>query len=207
MQILMLSGSRDRKGRTAQAMEAIRKGIAKAGGNSESIFLTELDIERCRQCDNDGWGTCRSEQRCIIEDDFDSLVAKVRAAGVLVFANPVYFGDLSESMRAFLERLRRIGFRPGPPPQGAPAQPPPGAPAMPRAGATPAIGVCLAGGGGGGAPNCCVSLERILQMCGFDVVDMIPLRRQNLEFKLPILELTGEWLVTKPTSEQGGPPR
>jgi len=207
MKILILSGSRNRKGRTAQAIEAIRKGIAKAGGKSESIFLTELAIERCRQCDIDGWGVCRSEQRCIIEDDFDSVVAKVRAADVVVFANPVYFGDLSESMRAFLERLRRIGFRPGPPAQGAPAQPPPGFAPMPRPGATPAIGVCRAGGGGGGAPNCCVSLERILQMCGFDVVDMIPLRRQNFEFKLPILERTGEWLVTKPTSGQGGPPR
>jgi len=203
----MLSGSRDRKGRTAQAIEAIRKGIAKAGGNSESIFLTELAIERCRQCDSDGWGTCRNEQRCIIEDDFDSVVAKVKAADVVVFANPVYFGDLSESMRAFLERLRRISIRPGPPPQGAPAQPPAGIPFIPGAGATPAIGVCLSGGGGGGAVNCCSSLERILQGCGFDVVDMIPLRRQNLEFKLPILELTGEWLVTKPTSGQGGPPR
>ena len=207
MQVLMLSGSRDRKGRTARAIEAISKGVTKAGGNSESIFLTELKIERCRQCDNDGWGACRREQRCIIEDDFDSVVARVKTADVIVFANPVYFGDLTESMRAFLDRLRRISRRPGPLSQGASAQPRPGIPTAPRAGGTPAIGVCLAGGGGGNAPNCCVSLERVLQACGFDVVDMIPLRRQNFEFKLSILELTGEWLVTKPTSGQDGPPR
>jgi len=207
MQILMLSGSRDREGRTAKAIEAIRKGVAKAGGNSESIFLTELAIERCRQCDNDGWGTCRREQQCIIEDDFNAVVTKIKAADVIVFANPVYFGDLSESMRAFLDRLRRLSGRPGPPPQEAPAQPRPSVPPVSRASSTPAIGVCLAGGRGGNAPSCCVSLERVLQSCGFDVVDMIPLRRQNLEFKLTILELTGEWLVTKPTSEQGGSPR
>jgi hypothetical protein len=40
-----------------------------------------------------------------------------------------------------------------------------------------------------------------LLTCGFDVVDMIPLRRQNLEAKLPMLELTGAWLATKPTSK------
>ncbi len=194
MQILMLSGSRNREGRTARIIEAIGKGVAKAGGNSESIFLTELDIERCRQCEKDGWGICRREERCIIEDDFDTVFAKIKAADAVVFATPVYFGDLTESMRAFLERLRRISRRPGTPP---PASLP---------GGTPAIGVCLAGGGGGNAPSCCVSLERLIQACRFDVVDMIPVRRQNLEFKLPILELTGEWLVTKPTSE-GGPPR
>ena len=64
MQILMLSGSRNRKGRTARAIQAIGKGVARAGGNSEYIFLPELTIERCRQCDKDGWGICRSEHRC-----------------------------------------------------------------------------------------------------------------------------------------------
>ena len=104
-------------------------------------------------------------------------------------------------MRAFLDRLRRITPRPGHGPQRTATRALPGvSPFIPPAGTTPAIGVCLAGGGGGGAPYCCGILERFIQECGLDVVDMIPLRRQNLEFKLPILELTGEWLVTKPTS-------
>jgi len=120
-------------------------------------------------------------------------------ADAVVFASPVYFYDLSESMRAFLDRLRRITPRPDPGPRRV--FPLPGvSPLMPPPGATPAVGVCLAGGGGGGAPYCCVILERFLPECGFDVVDMIPARRQNFEFKLPILELTGEWLATKPTS-------
>jgi hypothetical protein len=58
----------------------------------------------------------------------------------------------------------------------------------------------MAGGGGGGAPYSCVILERYLPECGFDVVDMIPIRRQNFEFKLNILPFTGEWLATKQTS-------
>ena len=189
MQILMLSGSRNRKGRTARAMEAIGKGVRKAGGNTESIFLTELAIERCRQCNKDGYGICIHKQKCIIKDDFESVVNKVKAADVVVFVSPVYFLDLSESIRAFLERLRRTV------PDSARS-----IPFSNHVGGTPAIGVCLAGKNGGGAPNCCVILEKIIKECGFDVVDMIPLRRQNLEFKLPILELTGEWLVTKPTS-------
>ncbi len=50
---------------------------------------------------------------------------------------------------------------------------------------------------------CCVSLERVLQTCGFDVVDMIPVRRQNFEHKLAVLELTGKWLASKPTAQGG----
>ena len=201
MHILMVSGSRNREGRTARALEAIAKGVVQAGGNSESIFLPELNIERCRQCEKDGWGICRDEHRCIINDDFDSVVTKLKAADVVVFASPVYFFDLSESMRAFLDRLRRITPRPGPGSPTRRVQSLPGvSPMMPPAGAAPAIGVCLAGGGGRGAPYCCVMLERILPECGFDVIDMIPINRQNFEFKLPILELTGKWLATRPTS-------
>ena len=185
MQILILSGSRNPEGRTAQAINAIRRGAAKAGGNTECFFLPELNLERCRQCESDGWGVCRQEGSCIIDDDFDLLVEKIKSSDVIVFATPVYFADLSESMRTFLDRLRRISaFNKEPLTQGISA-----------------IGLCLSGGGGGGAPSACVNLERILQMCRFDVVDMVPLRRQNLDAKLPMLEITGAWLATKPTSQ------
>ncbi len=195
MQIVMVSGSRNREGRTARSIMAIGKGAAKVGAAVEYIFLPELNIERCRQCDPDGSGICMREHRCIIEDDFNSVAAKLAAADAVVIAGPVYFIDLSESLRAFMERLRRVKGPQKPGPGGFPA----GA----RPGAAPAIGLCLAGSGGGGATTCCQILEKLMLECGFDVVDMIPVRRQNLEFKLPLLELTGEWLASKPASGPG----
>ena len=190
MKILCVSGSKNHEGRTARAIEAIRKGAEKGGAETECFFLTDLKLEHCRQCDPDGWGTCRREGYCVIEDDFSMLVDKIGESGVVVFANPVYFRDLSESMKAFLDRLRRISaFRPEPTTKGISA-----------------IGINMAGGGGGGAVQACQNMEATLQMCQLDVVDMIPLRRQNFEVKLPMLEMTGEWLATKPNSEQG-PPR
>jgi multimeric flavodoxin WrbA len=193
MKALILSGSRNRKGQTAKAIKAVQKGLTGGKGKSEVIFLTELNLERCRQCDPDGWGLCRKEGRCIIEDDLPALVKKVKAADVLVFANPVYFGDLSESMRCFLDRYRRTLFKPGAAPR----------PGFPMGGGTPAVGICYAGGSGNGTVSCAASLERVLQTCGFDVVDMIEVRRQNIDMKLPMLEMTGKWLAAKPTS---GPP-
>src|SRR4030043_34545 len=133
MKILILSGSRNREGQTAKAIKAVQKASTAGKGKSEVIFLTELKLERCRQCDPDGWGLCRREGRCIIEDDFPSIVKKIEAADVVVFANPVYFGDLSESMRGFLDRPRRTRFmRPG---GGAPGP-------FPAGGGKPAIGLC-----------------------------------------------------------------
>jgi multimeric flavodoxin WrbA len=184
MKILCISGSKNHEGRTALAIDTIRKGAEKAGAETEGVFLTDLNVESCRQCDDDGWGVCRREGYCIIKDDFESLVEKIGESDVVVFTTPVYFRDLSESMKRFLDRLRRVSaFRPEPATKGVPA-----------------AGVTMAGGGGGGATQACLNLESTLQMCQFDVVDMIPLRRQNFEIKLPMLTLTGEWLATKPES-------
>ena len=180
MNVISISGSRNPDGQTARALTAIRGGIEKNGGKADTIFLPPLGIERCRQCNNDGWGRCRKEGRCVIEDDFAGLVDKIRAADRAVFATPVYYSDLSESLRAFLDRLRRT--------------------CMHKDGKVgienkSVIGVCVAGGGGGGAPVCCVNLETVLATCGFAVVDMVPVRRQNLDATLGILESTGVWLA------------
>jgi len=112
MNILFVSGSRNPEGRTARAVNAVLEGAKEAGSNVELVFLPELNLERCRQCDQNGWGLCRSEGHCIVEDDFNPMLEKVRKADVCVFASPVYFSDLSESMLTFLGKIRRTIFNP-----------------------------------------------------------------------------------------------
>jgi len=185
MKCIVVSGSRNPEGQTARALGALAEGVTEAGGAFETIHLPAMIIERCRQCDTTGWGRCRAEGRCVIDDDFAAVVKKLRYADAAVFATPVYWGDLAEALRAFLDRLRRTsvheegkrGFA-----------------------GKPAVGICVAGGGGGGAPACAVALERVLRTIGFDAIDLVPVRRQNLEFKLDILRRTGEWLVTEAAS-------
>ncbi len=180
MNVMILSGSRNPQGQTAQALDALREGLGQGGATAEVAWLPQLRIERCRQCDAAGWGPCRTEGRCVIDDDLAGLVDKLRAADAAVLATPVYFSDLSESLRAFLDRLRRIGRHD-----------------IGRTGIAgkPAVGVCVAGGGGGGAPACTVSLERILGHCGLDVIDLVPVRRQNLAMKRDVLRTVGAWLA------------
>jgi len=186
MKAVAILGSRNPDGRTSAVAKALLEGLTSEGWQGEVVFLPQKSIERCRQCEADGWGTCRSEGRCVIEDDFVSLVDWIREADAVVFATPVYFGDLSESMRTFLDRLRRICRH-----QDGKA----------GVGDKPAVGICVAGGGGGGAPACAASLDRVLRTCGFDVVDMIPARRQNLNLKVDILKTTGQWMAAYVSSE------
>ncbi len=179
MKIILIIGSRTLDGQTGRAAKAFLQGAGEKGCKCETILLPQMKIERCRQCDNDGWGICRTEGRCIIEDDFVSIVDKIKNADMAVFVTPVYFSDLSESMRSFLDRLRRI-TRHETGQKGISGK--------------PALGICVAGGKGGGAPICAMILEKILLTAGFDVLDMIPVRRQNLEMKLDVLQNTGKWI-------------
>jgi multimeric flavodoxin WrbA len=180
MKLVAILGSRNPQGQTARAADALLQGALDAGWEVSRAFLPVLQIERCRQCEENGWGICRSEGQCVIEDDFAALVDQIGEGDAVAFVTPVYFGDLSESMRAFTDRLRRIARH-----------------EVGRDGITDkrAIGVCVAGGGGGGGPTCTVSLERVLRTCGFDVVDLVPARRQNLDLKCDVLYITGKWLA------------
>jgi multimeric flavodoxin WrbA len=183
MQTLMILGSRNPKGQTARAAGALLSGVGQAGGTSDTLVLPLLRLERCRQCNDDGWGLCRAEGKCAIDDQFAEIVKKLGRADSVVFATPVYYGDLSESLRALTDRLRRTCTHKN---------------MREKIEGKIAAGVCVAGGGGGGSLPCCVSLSQVLSTCGFNVLDMIPVRRQNLEAKLTRLELVGQWLAQQP---------
>ncbi len=181
MRIFAISGSRNPDGQTAKAVSALLDGAKSAGCETEVVYLPSMKVERCRQCDADGWGKCRREGACIIEDDLSSIVEKMSGADVLVIATPVYFSDLSESMRAFLDRLRRVSFNEK---------------ASYDLEGKPVVGICVAGGGGGGSPACGAALDRILNIIRFNVVDMELVRRQNLDMKIQNLKTVGRWLAS-----------
>ena len=181
MDVIIINGARNRTGRTAQAAAALAAGLAAEGASCEAVFLPELNLERCRQCDEDGWGQCRSEGSCIIEDDFAKLVGQIRNAAAVVLATPVYYSDLSESMRAFTDRLRRICTF--------------SEESRRQIEGKPVVCIGMAGGGGGGSAACLGTFERLAGNCRFELLDLISVRRQNLDLKLEVLEATGRWLA------------
>jgi multimeric flavodoxin WrbA len=180
MKVLVLLGSRNPEGQTATAARAMLDGVREAGGDGELVFLPDLNLERCRQCGNTGYGTCKSDGKCVIEDDFAAVVEKLKKADAAVFATPVYFYDLSESMRSFLDRLRRLTRNEN---------------GKKGIAGKKVVSVCVAGGGGGGAPTCSAIFERIFTYLEFDLVDTIPVRRQNLVMKKSALKETGRLLA------------
>ncbi|UCH34636.1 MAG: flavodoxin family protein, partial [Armatimonadota bacterium] len=106
MKVIAIQTSPNEDGLTATMAQMALDGAKAAGAETELIHLCGASIEACRQCEN-GWGLCRSEGRCVIEDDFEDLRRRIGEAGAVVISTPVYFGDLSEAAKCFFDRLRR----------------------------------------------------------------------------------------------------
>ena len=108
MHFLVISGNPKEDGLCQSVIDHIVSG-AKDGGATVTILKTH-GIASCKNCD-DGWGICLNENRCVFGDDgFNSAQTMVNAADKICIVTPVYWWDLSESLKNFLDRLRRCEF-------------------------------------------------------------------------------------------------
>jgi multimeric flavodoxin WrbA len=166
MKVVALHGSPNVDGLTESLAKAALAGAAEAGAETELIRLADHDIAHCRQCDN-GWGKCREEGRCVIEDDFEGIRAKVLEADAWILVTPVYFWDLSECVKAFTDRLRRTNT-------GAKGD---------GLADKPVIGIAAAGGSGTGISQCLVQMDRLFKHLNGEIADLITVTRRSADYK------------------------
>jgi multimeric flavodoxin WrbA len=181
MKIMILSSSPNDDGLTAACASAAAEGVKLAGGELETVNLNHLNIGMCQACD-DGWGTCREGHFCQTEDDFQALHARTLGADAYILVTPVYWGEMSESAKAFTDRLRRCEalrneesglFR------------------------KPVIAVAAAGGSGGGMISCLASMERWIDHVRARRFDLIPVNRWSREYKLATIRSAAEAMVNE----------
>lgn len=178
MKVIGIQTSPNKDGLTATIAQMALDGAASAGAQTELVHLKAANIEACRQCEN-GWGRCRREGLCIIEDDFEGLRQRMATADAFVISTPVYFGDVSEVTKAFLDRLRRCERNIE----------------SPSLKGTPVLSIAAAGGGGGGGLTCLVSLERYYSVLKWPVFDSMIVTRRSREYMLVAARAAGEKFV------------
>jgi len=186
VKVLGIQTSPNEDGLTASMALAALRGAEAAGAETELIHLRKLDIQTCRACDR-GWGICRTEYRCIIDDAFQGVRDKMGEAEALVISTPVYFGEVSEVAKSFLDRLRRCEFPMG---EDSPIQ------------GTPALAIAAAGGSGGGVITALEMLERYMRVIAIRPFDFVTVTRWTRDHKLPMAEAAGRRLVEFAQSEE-----
>jgi multimeric flavodoxin WrbA len=168
MHVLVISSSPNIDGLTAACARAACDGVREAGGQAEEVRLNDLNVGLCEACDN-GWGTCRPAHECQVEDDFQALHSRVLQADACVLVTPVYWHEMSESAKAFTDRIRRCEATRGD-----------------ESGLSGklVIAVAAAGGSGNGMITCLLSMERWIDQVRARKYDFVPVNRWNRNYKL-----------------------
>lgn len=106
MKIAIVWSSSNADGLTAAAKDQFLCGLQNAGAEIDEIHINKLHMEYCQACGS-GWGTCAGSGQCWKKDDFQDTYQRLVRADGIVFISAVYWHDITEYMKAFLDRLRR----------------------------------------------------------------------------------------------------
>ena len=179
MKVLVISASPNKDGLTAACAAAAVQGVLEGGGHAEEVRLNDLDIGKCHACEN-GWGACRTDHECQVEDDFQALHARIPEFDSYVLVTPVYWWEMSESMKAFTDRLRRCEATAG---------------SDSHFMDKPVIAVAAAGGSGNGMITCLSSMEHWIKHVRGRVFDLIPVNRWSRECKCTCIRQAAQAMV------------
>ena len=184
MKVLVVTSTPNKEGLTAACGESARQGVVDGRSRARVINLNESRIERCAVCAN-GWGTCLTEHKCVLKDDFEEMRGVFEAADAYALITPVYFGEPSEPFKAFFDRLRRCEATKQDKSTSILA-------------GKPAVAVAAAGGSGNGAVACLSAMERLLKQLGAAPFDLVAITQKTREYQLETIHDALSAMCSKP---------
>ncbi len=174
MKVAVVWSSPNVDGLTAAAKDSLIKGLVNSGAEVSEIHLNKKKIEHCRACGN-GWGTCNKSGECVLKDDYADIYKELCEADGIAFVSAVYWSDMTETLKAFVDRLRRME-----------------ATKNHFLADKRCMLVACAGGTGRGTLECLQHMEMALTHMGMRAYDRIPVVRFNKDYMIPALEKAGE---------------
>ena len=83
--VLIIGTSPRINGNSNQIAKEFERGAVDAGNECEIIYLAEKNLGFCKGC-----LACQKTKKCIIKDDANDIVEKMKHSNVIVWATPVY---------------------------------------------------------------------------------------------------------------------
>lgn len=97
--VLIITTSMRRFSKSTALAEAFQQGALEAGNQVEIISLSDKQINFCQGC-----LACQKTMKCILHDDMEMIIEKMKVSDVIVFATPIYFYEMSGQMKTLLDR-------------------------------------------------------------------------------------------------------
>ena len=105
MYVPAINGSPRKNSTTAKLLKKALEGAASQGAEVEFIQLNQLSIKGCQGCFACKKRGGKSYGRCAQKDDMTPLYEKLEQAKAFFLGSPIYFGTITASAKAFVERL------------------------------------------------------------------------------------------------------
>ncbi len=100
MKVVCLLGSPRRNGNSAALARHFLDRAEALGAETVNFNLNDLAMRGCQACE-----ACKTgHQNCVLEDGLSNVLDAVFHADLLVFASPVYYGDVSAQLKTFIDR-------------------------------------------------------------------------------------------------------
>lgn len=181
MNVMVIISSPNVDGLTAACGKKAQAGAEEAGAGVVMVNLNQHRIGNCHACGT-GWGPCRNEHQCQIKDDFQNLHQSMEGMDAFVLITPVYWGEMSESAKAFTDRLRRCeAFKKN----------------KNFLEDKPVISIAAAGGSGNGITSCLTSMERLFTHVKAEKFDFIGVTQKNKNYKQIMIHEAVKEMVLK----------
>lgn len=97
--VLIISTSPNKGGSSAKIAKEFARGVTDAGNNVEVVTLRDKEINFCKGC-----LACQKTQKCVIRDDANEIVEKMKFSDVIVWVTPVYYYNMSGQMKTMIDR-------------------------------------------------------------------------------------------------------
>lgn len=99
MKVLALCGSPRNNGNTFRYLNMVLEEAEGLGAETELIQLSEKNLIGCRGC----YG-CIEAKKCVQEDDFHEIFAKMAEADAILLGSPVYHSSITPELKAVMDR-------------------------------------------------------------------------------------------------------
>lgn len=105
MKVIGINGSPRKTWNSAQMLDHALNGAKDAGAEIERIDLCDLHFSGCQSCFACKLKNGKSFGRCAIQDELTPILDKILNADAVIFAMPIYFGDVPGMVRNLFERI------------------------------------------------------------------------------------------------------
>lgn len=100
MKVLLVNGSPHENGCVYTSLKEVADTLEENGISTEIHWIGKGDIAGCKGC-----GYCKSKGKCVINDDVNSVGARVEEFDGFIFGAPVYYSGPAGQITTWMDRF------------------------------------------------------------------------------------------------------